>query len=175
MGFLKTLKTRATTKTILASTMIVLIVGPMSAQYVERSYDLNQAGSLKLAEQAGLQAQRLTKNVSVAVLNSSGVTMLLIRGDDVGPHNTEASRRKAYTALSTRTPTFELMKKAAPDPTAQNLNSLPELLLWGGGVPIWKDGVLVGGIGVSGAGGGENDHDVAQKAAEALGFTIKKP
>ena len=67
------------------------------------------------------------------------------------------------------------MQKAAENPKAQNLNTLPELLLLGGGVPIWKDGELVGSIGVSGAGGGEEDHNVAQKAAESLGFTITKP
>jgi uncharacterized protein GlcG (DUF336 family) len=118
-------------------------------------------------------AERLAKHVSVAVLDSFEVTIVLIRGGNVGPHNTEASRRKAYTALSIHMPSFELMKNAAADPTAQNLNSLPELLL-GGGVPIWKDGVLVGSTGVSGAGGGQNDHDVAQRAVEALGFPIRK-
>ena len=61
-----------------------------------------------------------------------------------------------------------------PIPTVNNLNTLPELLLLGGGVPIWKDGELVGSIGVSGAGGGENDHNVAKRAAENLGFTIVK-
>lgn len=145
-----------------------------SAQYIVKSYDLNQAGALKLAEQAKQEAQKLDKNVSVAVLNASGVTLLLLKGDHVGPHNTEASRRKAYTALSTKTPTFELMQKAASDPTAHNLNTLPELLLLGGGVPIWKDGDLVGSIGVSGGGGGENDHNIAQKAAENLAFTINR-
>ena len=159
---------------IIFSAIFLLSVFSASAQYVEKSYDLNQMGALKLAEQARLEAQKLDKNVSVAVLNSSGVTLLLVKGDNVGPHNTEASRRKAYTALSTKTPTFDLMQKAAGDSTAQNLNTLPELLLLGGGVPIWKDGSLVGSIGVSGAGGGENDHNVAKKAAENLGFTIKK-
>lgn len=129
---------------------------------------------MKLAEQAKIEAQKFGKNVSVAVLNNSGVTILLIKGDNVGPHNTEASRRKAYTALSTKTPTFELMQKAAADSTAHNLNSLPELLLLGGGMPVWKDGELVGSIGVSGAGGGESDNKVAQRAVEILGFTIKK-
>ena len=159
---------------IIFSAIFLMIVCSASAQYVEKSYDLNQMGALKLAEQTRLEAKKLDKNVSVAVLNSSGVTLLLLKGDNVGPHNTEASRRKAYTALSTKTPTFELMQKAAGDSTAQNLNTLPELLLLGGGIPIWKDGSLVGSIGVSGAGGGENDHNVAKKAAENLGFTIKK-
>ena len=161
-------------KIIIFSALFLVTIFSVSAQYIDKSYDLNQMGALKLAEQAKLEAQKLGKNVSVAVLNSSGVTILLLKGDNVGPHNTEASRRKAYTALSTKTPSLELMQKASADSTAQNLNTLPELLLLGGGVPIWKDGELVGSIGVSGAGGGQNDHNVAQKAAEYLRFTIKK-
>ncbi len=159
---------------IKCSALFLVIGFAASAQYVEKLADLNQMGALKLAEQAKLEAQKLDKNVSVAVLNSSGVTILLLKGDNVGPHNTEASRRKAYTSVSTKTPSFELMEKAALDATAKNLNTLPELLLLGGGVPVFKDGQLVGSLGVSGGGGGENDHNIAKKAAENLGFTIKK-
>ena len=159
---------------IICSTIFLVVGYAASAQYVEKSADLNQMGALKLAEQAKLEAQKLDKNVSVAVVNSSGVTILLLKGDNVGPHNTEASRRKAYTSVSTKTPSFELMEKAALDATAKNLNTLPELLLLGGGVPVFKDGQLVGSLGVSGGGGGENDHNIAKKAAENLGFTIKK-
>ena len=159
---------------IKCSALFLVIGFVASAQYVEKLADLNQMGALKLAEQAKLEAQKLDKNVSVAVLNSSGVTILLLKGDNVGPHNTEASRRKAYTSVSTKTPSFELMEKAALDATAKNLNTLPELLLLGGGVPVFKGGQLVGSLGVSGGGGGENDHNIAKKAAENLGFTIKK-
>lgn len=143
-------------------------------QYVTNSKDLNQQGALELAKQANIEAHKIDKNVSIAILNSSGVTLLLLKGDNVGPHNTEASRRKAYTALSTKTASLELMKKASESADAKNLNTLPELLLLGGGVPIWKDGQLVGGIGVSGGGGGENDHNIAVKAAENSGFQIKQ-
>lgn len=159
---------------IKCSALFLVIGFAASAQYVEKLADLNQMGALKLAEQAKLEAQKLDKNVSVAVVNSSGVTILLLKGDNVGPHNTEASRRKAYTSVSTKTPSFELMEKAALDATAKNLNTLPELLLLGGGVPVFKDGQLVGSLGVSGGRGGENDHNIAKKAAENLGFTIKK-
>ena len=100
-----------------------------SAQDVDQTYSLNQFGGLKLAENARLEAAKINKNVSVAVLNSSGVTILLLKGDDVGPHNTEASRRKAYTSVSTKTASFELMNAAAESKDAQNLNTLPELLL----------------------------------------------
>ena len=159
---------------VLFTLFFLVMVNSVFGQLVDNSKDLNQMGALKLAEQARIEAQKLDKNVSIAVLNSSGVTILLLKGDNVGPHNTEASRRKAYTAVSTKTPSFELMQKAAADVTAQNLNTLPELLLLAGGVPIWKDGELVGGLGVSGAGGGQTDHNVAQKAVENLGCSIKK-
>ncbi len=159
---------------ILCALFLLTTISVASAQYVVKSNDLNQMGALKLAEQARLEAQKLDKKISIAVLNSSGVILLLLKGDDVGPHNTEASRRKAFTALSTKTPSLVLMQSAAANPTAQNLNTLPELLLLGGGVPIWKDGELVGSIGVSGAGSGENDHNVAQMAVKNLGFTIKR-
>ena len=159
---------------IIVSVALLLVVFSASAQYVESSYSLNQSGALKLAEQANLEAKKIDKNVSVAVLNSSGITILLLKGDNVGPHNTEASRRKAYTSLSTKTASFELMQKAATDSTAINLNTLPELLLLGGGVPIWKNGELVGSIGVSGGGGGQNDHNIAVKAVQNLGFKTNK-
>lgn len=154
--------------------VFLLLVSTVSAQYVENTSSLNQAGAIKLADQAIIEAQKIDKNVSVAVLNNSGVTLLLLKADNVGVHNTEASRRKAYTAVSTKTPSFDLMKKAAADATAQNLNTLPELLLLGGGVPIWDGQKLVGSIGVSGAGGGENDHNVAKNAVESIGFKIRR-
>lgn len=154
---------------------IVLFVSfNLSAQYVEKVTTLNQAGALKLTEQANYEAKKLDKNVSVAVLNSSGVVLLLLKGDTVGPHNTEASRRKAYTALSTKTPSYILMKNAANTEDARNLNTLPELLLLGGGSPVFQDGELIGSIGVSGGGSGENDHKIAIKAVESLGFKSNK-
>lgn len=151
-----------------------LISSVLTAQNVTTSSDLNQAGALQLAKNARLEATKMDKDISVAVLNNSGVVLLLLKGDNVGPHNTEASRRKAYTALSTKTSTSMLMNTAAESKDAKNLNTLPELLLLSGGVPIFLDGNLVGGLGISGGGGGENDHHIAVQAVEQSGFTIQK-
>lgn len=154
--------------------LTLFITGFFSAQNVETNYNLTQKGALDLANQANLEAKKINKNISVAILNSSGVTLLLLKGDNVGPHNTEASRRKAYTSVSTKTPSFILMKNAAESTDAKNLNTLPELLLLGGGVPVWKDGELVGSLGVSGGGGSENDHNIAVKAVQNSGYSISK-
>ena len=124
--------------------------------------------------QANNAAQHMNRNVSVAVLDASGITILLAKNDSVGVHNTEASRRKAFTALSTKTASYQLMQNAALNKDANNLNTLPELLLLGGGVPIWYNHKLIGAIGVSGGGSGENDDSIAKKAIENAGFRTNK-
>lgn len=152
----------------------LILAGSLSAQIVTQSQQLSQYGALKLADQAKIVANKRQKNVSVAILNTSGEVLLLLKGDNVGPHNTEASRKKAYTAVSTKMASWDLMNKVSSDPASYNLNSLPELLLLGGGVPIWKDGSLIGSIGVSGGGGGQNDHAIAKSSVENLGFKTSK-
>ena len=142
--------------------------------YIQSRYSINQAGALELLSEANGIASKMNKNVSVAVLDVSGVTIILAKNDSVGVHNTEASRRKAYTALSTKTATFELMQSAADNKDAHNLNTLPELLLLGGGVPIWYNNSLIGAIGISGGGSGQNDDSIAKQAILNAGFSINK-
>ena len=67
---------------IVWSAFILLLTFSASAQYVVKTSELTQMGALKLAEQAKLEAQKLDKNVSVAILNASGVTLLLLKGDN---------------------------------------------------------------------------------------------
>jgi uncharacterized protein GlcG (DUF336 family) len=85
----------------------------------------------------------------------------------VGPHNTEAARRKVYTALSTKTATLLLGRTARATPDTQNLNPLPELLL-GGGVPLWHHG----GVGVASGGSPENDDLLGRAALPEADITI---
>ena len=163
-----------TIKKSIFSVVFLMLSFLLSAQYVEQSTSLNQEGALRLANEANLEAKKLDKKVSIAVLNNSGVVILLLKGDNVGPHNTEASRRKAYTSFSTKNASWDLMNNAAKSKDAQNLNTLPELLLLGGGMPIFKEGELIGSIGISGGGSGENDHNIAKRTVENLGFKIAK-
>lgn len=117
-----------------------------------------------IAKSAQSVAEKLKKNVTVAIVGIGGETVLIYRGDGVGPHNTEAARRKAYTSLSTKTDTLTLARKAKADPDSSNLAHLPELLLLGGGHPILRDSQVIGAIGIAGGGGALNDHKIAQEA-----------
>ena len=148
---------------------------PSIDNYVKSVDNLTLDAALELTKRANQTANSFHKKVSIAILDASGTTILITRGDQVGPHNTEASRRKAFTALSTKTPTLELLRNADANLDTKNLNSLPELLLLSGGVPIWYKGNIIGSIGVSGGGSPENDDLIAKSAAiTELGITTAK-
>ena len=137
----------------------------LNDSYIKSIDNLTLDAAYILNNRAMAKASELDKNVSVAILDASGNIILIIRGDNVGIHNTEAARRKAYTALSTKTSTLELLHKANSNPVIKNLNTLPELLLLSGGLPIWYKGNVVGSIGVAGGGSPENDDLIAKSAS----------
>lgn len=69
---------------------------------------LNQKTAFDLLEIAQESAANLNKKVAVAILDASGTLILLTRDSSAGPHNMEAARKKAFTALSTKTATLQL-------------------------------------------------------------------
>ena len=120
-----------------------------------------------LAADALDACKELGQTAVVAVVDRGGNLVALQRGDGVGPHNTAAAQRKAFTSLSTKSKSGELGQKVRNDPASQNLNTVPELLLLGGGVPVMLDGQVIGAVGVAGAGGSANDQSCAEEAIAA--------
>lgn len=139
-------------------------VATQSARYLNPVYQLTLDAAVVLTKQVRACASHLGKSVTISILDAAGQVILISRQEDVGPHNTEASRRKAYTSVSTKTPTLALSRNARGNPDTENLANLPELLLLGGGCPLWFQGKLVGAIGVAGGGSPENDDLIAKSA-----------
>ncbi|GGK84468.1 heme-binding protein [Rufibacter glacialis] len=139
-------------------------VAEAKAPLVSEAHQLTLSAALDMLGRAQAKAASTQKVVSVAVVDASGEVLLLTRGDGVGPHNTEAARRKAYTALSTKTATLTLGRNAKTNPDTENLAHLPELLLLGGGIPLWHEGKVIGGLGIAGGGGPEQDDAIARAA-----------
>lgn len=135
------------------------------AAILVKESSLSLQGAKEVASRMEEASKKLNKTISLAVVGASGETLLLYKGDNVGPHNTEAARRKAYTSLSTKTSTLELMRKASSNSDTKNLAELPELLLLSGGMPLWSNGVVVGAVGVAGGGSVDNDDAIARAAA----------
>lgn len=136
--------------------LLPTVASSQAAQPVTR-HTVSLTLANELADAAIAQCQALGREAVVAVVDRGGNLVALQRGDDIGPHNTIAAQRKAFTALSTKTGTSTLAARAQADPSVQNLTTLPELLLLGGGLPLIADGEVIGGIGVAGSGSAAND------------------
>lgn len=119
--------------------------------------DITLAGALRLLDAAMDACHARGRTLAAAVVDRSGNLVALQRDDNVGPHNTLAAQRKAYTALSTKSATGKLSDTARASPQTNNLNTVSELLLLGGGVPVSAGSAVIGAIGVAGAGGPDMD------------------
>lgn len=105
--------------------------------------------------------------VAVAVVDRSGTPQVMLRDRFAGPHTPPTATGKAWTAVSFKSSTNELVS-ATQAPAMQGLRQLPNVVLIGGGVPIEAGGSLVGAIGVSGAPGGDADEGCAKAGVAAV-------
>lgn len=117
---------------------------------------------LKVADAAQKEAAKQNQKVTIAIVDRSGATRLIVKGDGAGPQTEESAKRKAFTAVSFGKATSELAKNQA-------LAAIPGTLLLGGGVPVAADGAPIAGIGVGGAPSGDIDEAIANAGLKALG------
>lgn len=127
------------------------------------------AGLALEAASATLEAcQRQGHRVTVTVVDSTGLPKVILRGDGAGVHTVDASRRKAYTALSMRSSTLQLDERVRNTPAATGIRDIDQLLVLAGGLPISVATDVIGGIGVGGAPGGHLDEACAQAGVDKI-------
>lgn len=146
--------------------LAVAAVTALPAPAAQRSVSLEMANAL--ADKTLASCRAMNREAVVAIVDRGGNLIVLKRADQVGPHNSRAAERKAFTALSTKTSTSVLAERVATDPGSRNLANVPELLLLGGGLPIIHAGEVIGGIGVAGSGGSASDERCASSALASL-------
>ena len=106
---------------------------------------------------ASLEAQKDKLAVSITVVDRSGQTLAVLRDHRAGVHTLRASYKKAYTANSQKRETAVIAKGLADGTIPPDFRYLDEnILAMDGGVPIYLNGIVVGGIGVGGAHGSED-------------------
>jgi uncharacterized protein GlcG (DUF336 family) len=126
------------------------------------------------AAQAALNACRKSGyQVAAAVVDRSGIPQVLLRDRFAGPHTAEMALDKAWTAVSFRTSTATLAEATAPGKPQSGIRHRPRVAAVGGGLIIEGAGVLLGGIGVSGAPGGDADEACARAGIGAIQATIE--
>lgn len=100
--------------------------------------------------------------VSAAVVDRSGVLKALLRADGAGPHTVSSAQAKAYTAVSMRANTSQILETVRTNPGAARLVDIQGFLIVGGGMPIRVGDEVVGAIGVGGSPGGHLDDQCAE-------------
>lgn len=106
--------------------------------------------------------------VAVAVVDRFGIVQVVLRDRYAGAHTPETAIRKAWTAVSFRTPTSDLAEQTQPGQPQSGVRHVTNALMLGGGLTVQSGGVMVGGIGISGAPGGMLDENCAKAGMEAL-------
>jgi uncharacterized protein GlcG (DUF336 family) len=130
--------------------------------------NLTPETALKAAQVAMQKCRAEGFQVTVAIVDRSGITQVVLRDRFAPPHSAETAQRKAATAVNFRMTTSDLDRELQPGRQAAGIRNLPNVVAVAGGVPIEAAGSLVGAIGVSGAPGPANDERCAHAGIKAI-------
>jgi uncharacterized protein GlcG (DUF336 family) len=156
------------------ATLFALLTTVLCAQDATFSTKSLTPETALVAAKAALETCR--KNgyqVTVAVVDRSGMTQVLLRDRFAGAHTVDIAPNKAWTAVSFRMATSALAVETQAGKPMSAIRSHPKVFAAGGGQIIEAGGSLLGGIGVSGAPGGEADDECAKAGIKAIAEAIE--
>lgn len=98
------------------------------------------------------------KAAVIAVADAHGELLAFARMDGAPLSSIRVAANKAWTAARERKPTKEIGEKIRHPEKGFDIAFYgdPKFVGWGGGLPIWRDGQVVGAIGVSGLSSAED-------------------
>ena len=119
----------------------------------EERFERTLALATHLCDAAVAEARRLGALISVAVVDAGGHLVAFARMDGAEIAGPTLAPDKAFTAVAHRIATEELATLAAPGGELYGLqaNGGGRYVIFAGGLPIWSEGRVVAGVGVSGA------------------------
>ena len=120
-----------------------------------------------LAEKIEQKAQEIGVKAVVAVADTGARPILVECMDDAFIASYDIAVNKAYTSVSLKMKTSELKKLAQPEKDLYGIQftNAGQIVIFGGGEPLYCNGKIVGGLGVSG-GTEEKDTYLAAYGAE---------
>lgn len=113
--------------------------------------DLSTDLAAELVGNAVAEARRLGVNICAVVVDSSGLPLATLRMNGVSEMIVGFATDKAKTAATFRRATDEMRDRLGADHLWLGASSRTNLMLWGGGLPIFHQDQCIGSIGVSGA------------------------
>lgn len=133
--------------------------------YLLESSELTHEASLEMLRAAVAMADQIGQPQCIVIVDKSGETLASLRMTGAKFLSLKSARAKARTSASIGAESGSIPREVAPLISAATQGEMTGL---GGGLPIYMNGVLVGGIGV-GSGSPDQDRAVAGAAISAVG------
>jgi uncharacterized protein GlcG (DUF336 family) len=123
----------------------------------------------RVIDAAEKKAQQIGQPMNIAVADAGGNLVAHIRMDESWIGSVDIAIKKAWTARAFDIATKDLAAQSQSGGQFFGIHASNDgkVMIFAGGVPLKRDGKVVGAIGVSG-GSGEQDHAVAVAGAEAF-------
>jgi glc operon protein GlcG len=130
---------------------------------------LGHADAQRAIEAIQQELMRRGKAAVIAVTDTHGELIALLRLDGAPLPSILNARNKAWTAARERKPSKEIGQAARDPKDGFDIAYFgdPRYIGWGGGLPVWVNGEVVGAVGVSGLPEAE-DVELAQVGAAAI-------
>jgi uncharacterized protein GlcG (DUF336 family) len=134
--------------------------------------ELGLAAARQIVDQAVREATRLELRISVAVADDAGALLAFARMDGATRLSARTAADKTQTVILTGKATLDLgrefREQLGEEPELfHGMIARPEIVPFGGGVPLRIAGRLAGAVAVSGATSIE-DHQIAELAAQVI-------
>ena len=158
------------TPALIVAATLMLATPPASAgdDAVVVYKSLSPEIALEAAQAAMKKCRDNGFQIAVAVVDRFGQPQVMLRDRYAGLPAPDTAVSKAYTALSFRAATSDLAKSIRSGQLDAGLARLAHVATLAGGVTIESGGTLLGGIGVSGAPGGDKDEECAKAGLDAV-------
>lgn len=123
----------------------------------------------KVIAAAEKKAVEIGQPMNIAVADAGGNLVTHVRMDGAWIGSIDVSINKAFTSRAFDIATKELAAHAQPGKQFFGIHASNDgrVMIFAGGIPLKRNGKVVGAIGVSG-GSGEQDHAVAEAGAAAF-------
>lgn len=122
----------------------------------------------RLIEKIEEEAQRRNKPSVIAVCGPDGNPIAVHVMDGSYLVSFDVAMKKAYTSVAVKMSTMELSRLTQPGQTFYGLGKMSDnIVIFGGGVPLKVGDTIIGGLGISG-GTGEEDNSLAEYGLQIL-------
>ena len=151
----------------------VIVLPASAAEPTFTTKQLTPESALKIAQVTLDTCRKNGHQIAVAVVDRAGNLQVLLRDRFAGAHTVETASNKAWTAVSFRISTTELAKETQAGKPMSGIRQLSKVAAIGGGIVIEAGGATLGGIGVSGAPGGEADDACATAGLKSIQLDLE--